>query len=84
MPSAKEKAQTGVQLLKEAIFEFVCSHPEGVTHAMIVTALNLETDFEGTHKNYLSWSVLGLLVNEGCVCYKGSGQGKRYFPIRNE
>jgi hypothetical protein len=80
MTTPRDKAQKGVQLIKEAILDFLSQHRDGVPHSEIVQQLNLESDFEGNQKNYLSWSVLGLLVNEGRVYYKMGGRRKLYFP----
>ncbi|WP_191861077.1 hypothetical protein [Hanstruepera ponticola] len=77
--SPKEKSIHAVSLLKEAILEVINQHPEGVGNSDIARSLNLESDFEGSQKNYLSWSIIGLLVNEGKVKYKKIGQRKLYF-----
>jgi hypothetical protein len=66
-------------LLKEAVLEEIDSSPGALAHADIVRRLELQSDFEGTGKNYLSWSVLGLLVNAGQVKYRGDRQERVYF-----
>ena len=77
--SPKEKSIYAVSLLKEAILEVIKQNPEGIINNDIARFLKLESDFEGNQKNYLSWSVLGLLVNEGKVKYKKIGARKLYF-----
>jgi hypothetical protein len=75
---SKQKAQKALSDLKIAVYEFVKAN-EGLDHSKIVKALGLESDFEGKHKNYLSWSILGLLVNEGAIRYESKGPRKAYF-----
>jgi hypothetical protein len=75
----RDRAQEGIASLKEAILEYLRRHPEGVQNSTIVRDLGLESDFEGQQKNYLSWSVLGLLVNERRVSHRRQGSRKLYF-----
>ena len=75
----KDKARHGLDLLKTAICDYLRQHPEGVQHAAIARDLDLESDFEGSQRNYLSWSVLGLLVNKKKVNYARRGGRKVYF-----
>ena len=76
---AREKAEKGLILLKEAILAFAALHPEGITNAQVAVELGLESDFEGNQQNYLSWSVIGLLVNEGKLRYELRGRSRTYF-----
>lgn len=77
--TALEKSQKALTLLKEAIVEIIKDNPEGVGNNDIARALKIESDFEGNQKNYLSWSVIGILVNEGVLRYKKYGTRKLYF-----
>jgi hypothetical protein len=77
--TANEKAQAGVNYLKAAILELLSAHPEGLRNVEIAEALGLQSDFEGDQKDYLSWSLLGILVNEGKVRYGKVGRYRRYF-----
>ncbi len=79
MVTPTSKAQVGLFLIKEAMIEFVAGNP-GVSNSEIARALELESDFEGEQQNYLSWAVLGLLVNEGRVRYEKKGRRRVYFP----
>jgi len=74
-----EKAHSGLSLLKQAILEHLTAHPEGLRNVEIAEALGLRSDFEGEQKDYLSWSLIGLLVNEGKVLYRKVGQARKYF-----
>ena len=60
-----EKAQIGLKLLKDAIFELSSANEAGVTNSEVVHSLDLHSDYLGGSKDYLSWSILGLLMREG-------------------
>ena len=59
---APEKAQLGLSLLKEAVLELAQANTKGVTNADVCHSLGLHSDYAGGSKDYLSWSVLGLLI----------------------
>lgn len=82
MTTATEKAHVGLQLIKEAVAEYVENSPDGVTNVEVARALDLESDFEGDQQNYLSWAVLGLLVNKGQIRYEKMTTGRVYYPVR--
>ena len=77
--STREKAQRGLQLLKEAVLDELRSSARPMTHAELVRHLEIQSDFEGNGRNYLSWSILGLLVNGDLVRYRGDGQKRVYY-----
>jgi uncharacterized protein len=60
----REKAEEGLALLKEAIVEVLGSSVAGLHNAEIADQLNIRSDYLGKQKDYLSWSLLGLLLNE--------------------
>lgn len=60
-----EKAQIGLELLKSAVLELAQANPEGITNADTSKSLGLQSDYSGGSKDYLSWSILGLLMREG-------------------
>ncbi len=62
-----ERAQLGLQLLESAVSEFVAANPSGVTNADAASLLGLRSDYLGRQKDYLSYSILGLLIREGKV-----------------
>ena len=57
-----ETAQQGLKHLKQAVIDLLKSHPEGMTNAEIADALGIRSDHNGRNKDYLSFSVLGLLM----------------------
>lgn len=62
-----EKAQIGLELLKSAILELARANRDGVTNADAASLLGLRSDYRGCQKDYLSYSVLGLLLREGKI-----------------
>lgn len=70
-----EKAANGLVLLKEAIVEALHEHSDGLSNAEIAEMLDIRSDYRGSQKDYLSWSVLGLLLNEERVVRRG----RKYF-----
>ncbi|MFZ7320420.1 GIY-YIG nuclease family protein [Comamonas jiangduensis] len=64
---AQERAQMGLSLLKEAVLNFVRANPQGVSNSDVASLLGLRSDYGGGSKDYLSYSILGLLMREGKV-----------------
>jgi hypothetical protein len=62
-----EKAQIALEHLKGAVFEMVRANKDGVTNYDIAKCLGLQSDYGGGSKNYLSYSILGILMREGKV-----------------
>lgn len=60
-----DKAQIGLELLKAAVLELAQANPAGVTNSDVSKALGLQSDYMGGSKDYLAWSLLGLLMREG-------------------
>lgn len=75
---AVEKAQVGLELLKSAILELAQANQSGITNADASKALGLQSDYAGGSKDYLSWSILGLLMKEGKVVRK---EQRRHFAV---
>jgi hypothetical protein len=73
-----EKAQAGLEMIKDAILSELKHHPDGMTNAEIVHKLGLESDFEGGMRNYLSWSTLGILIGEGRIKSTGERRNRTY------
>ena len=62
-----EKAQLGLAMLKEAIAELVNANADGITNSEAASVLGLRSDYRGRQKDYLSYSILGLLMRDGKV-----------------
>ena len=71
----EEKAQKGLSLIKEAILDLLAMHLNGLRNCEIATKLNIQSDYLGSNKDFLSWSVLGILLNDKMIVRKE----KRYF-----
>lgn len=71
-----ERAQMGLNLLKSAIVEFAKANPEGIKNSDAAKYLGLQSDYGGGSKDYLSYSILGLLMKEGKLERIGKGKHK--------
>lgn len=61
----KEKAQIGLGLLKEAVLDLAKANANGISNSDAASLLGLRSDYGGGSKDYLSYSVIGLLMREG-------------------
>ena len=59
-----EKASRGLAFLREAILELLRANPEGLRNTDIAKTLTLESEHEGKQRDYLTYSILGLLLRE--------------------
>jgi hypothetical protein len=76
---AYEKAQLGLELLKSSVLELAKVNARGITNADASRALGLRSDYGGGSKDYLSYSVLGILMSEGRLRREnGPGRGGRH------
>lgn len=64
---AVERAQLGLELLKSAILELAKVNPKGISNSDAASLLGLRSDYQGKQKDYLSYSVIGLLIREGKI-----------------
>ena len=64
---AVERAQLGLQLLKSSVLEMAQANAAGVSNSDVASLLGLRSDYLGKQKDYLSYSVLGLLMREGRI-----------------
>lgn len=80
---APEKAQLGLNFLKDAVMEFARANEGGVTNAEVTHALGLHSTYGGGSKDYLSWSILGLLMRDGMIKRDDKmGRGKHVAQVR--
>lgn len=59
-----EKAQIGLEFLKESIVELAKANPDGIKNSDASKYLGLQSSYNGGAKDYLSYSILGLLMRE--------------------
>ena len=62
-----EKAQQGLALMRDAIVEILRENPQGLRNVEIASILGIRSDHEGQQVDYLSYSLLGLLMRSGIV-----------------
>ena len=67
----KSKAQAGWRLLNEAILDLLANHPNGLGNAEIADQLEIRSNYLGKSKDFLSWSLLGMLLNEEKIVRDG-------------
>ena len=76
----EEKAAMGLALLKEAILDHLEAHAEGLRNADLASDLQLESDHEGHQHDYLTYSILGLLMKERQV--EKEKRGAKVYYVR--
>ena len=62
-----EKAQMGLDLLKAAVMELAKANSTGIRNSDAAKYLGLQSDYGGGSKDYLSYSLLGILMKEGKI-----------------
>ena len=61
------KAAEGRELIEQAILEALEGAKSGYYNSELARLLDLESDYEGRHNNYLTYSILGGLLKRGLV-----------------
>jgi hypothetical protein len=54
-----------LELIKSAVMELAKANPNGISNSDAAKYLGLQSDYGGGSKDYLSYSVIGLLMKEG-------------------
>lgn len=54
-----------LNLLKSAVMELAKANPDGIKNSDAAKYLGLQSDYGGGSKDYLSYSILGVLMKEG-------------------
>jgi len=67
---AVEIAQLGLQMLEQAVERLAIENQEGISNADAADALGLRSDHLGKQKDYLTYSVIGLLLRKGRLTRK--------------
>jgi len=73
-----EKAQVSLEMLKSAVLELAQANSTGITNSDATMSLGLQSDYRGGSKNYLAYSLLGLLMREGKIV---RGEQKRHRAV---
>lgn len=66
-PNIYWKSQIGLSLIKEAILEFLEANPDGIRNSKLADLFDLHTDYDETHRDYLTYSILGILQKENKI-----------------
>jgi len=62
-------AQTGLRHVEDAIVELLQHNPQGLRNVEVADMLGLRSIHRGGQRNYLTYSVLGRLVNQGRISW---------------
>lgn len=54
----------GLNILKSAVMELAKANPDGIKNSDAAKYLGLQSDYGGGSKDYLSYSILGILMKE--------------------
>ena len=65
--AARLLAQEGLRHIDDAILMLLEAHPRGLRNVQIADALGLRSSIHGGQRNYLTYSVLGGLIERGAV-----------------
>lgn len=78
---ALEKAQLGLQLLKDSIISLTEENLTGVTNSDCAHYLGLQSDNDGNQQDYLTYSILGILLKEGTLESFKVGHRRKYKKL---
>jgi hypothetical protein len=84
MQTPLEKAQQGLQLIRDAIIEHLSLSGEWLAHGDIQDALDIRVPYRG-QTGWLSHSILDSLEQEGLIERDGHGRGtqSRFRIVKN-
>ena len=68
-PNSHAIAQEGLKVLEDAVLRLLSAHPRGLRNAEVAENLGLRSDFRGKQKDYLTYSVLGGLLDQGKISW---------------
>jgi hypothetical protein len=72
MDSLAQQAQAGLRQIEDAIVALLRRNPDGLQNAQIAKSLGIETG--KPHRNMLTWSIIGRLLQAGHVERLKKGQ----------
>ena len=80
-PGTVERAQLGLSMLKDAVTKLIDANVEGLKNADVAASLGLRSDYRGSQKDYLTYSILGLLLREGHI-HRKEGRSPLHISSR--
>ena len=63
------RAQDGLQRIEQGILTLLHDNPQGLRNSEVADLLSLHSNFRGSQKDYLTYSVLGGLLAQGKVSW---------------
>lgn len=78
---AVEKAQLGLKLIKDSITSLSEENPNGITNSDCAHYLGLQSDNQGNQQDYLTYSVLGILLKEGILESVNENNRRKYKKL---
>jgi hypothetical protein len=76
-----ERAENARAELEAAIVDYLKGQPEGAINNEVARELGLESDFNGSQKNYLSYSLLGGLMKKDLVVRERVGNRQPFKTV---
>lgn len=67
MSNPRDRAQIGLSQIESAIIDLLKERPDGMTNSQIAVELGIASGEAGEHRNMLSWSILGRLIQDGKI-----------------
>lgn len=68
----ESRTQMALAILKESVLDLLSANPDGLTNSDVTNTLGLHSSYRGGSKNYLAYSILGILMEEGRVTRIGA------------
>ena len=78
---AIERAQLGLQLIKDSIILLVENNSHGITNSDCSLYLGLQSENNGNQQNYLTYSILGELLKERILVSRKIGTRRIYTKV---
>lgn len=72
----RDLSQKALEEIESCIVALLKQYPEGLRNADIADQLGLRSDMNGGQKDYLTWSILGLLMQQRRVERVSVARGK--------
>lgn len=77
----RAEAESTYLALESVVFRYIKGKTEGAYNSEIAKELGLESAFEGRQKNYLTYSIVGSLINKGKVVSVQDGRRRKFRVV---
>ena len=77
MTDLNESATKALAQIEDTIVELLRLHPAGLSNVDVSNLLNIQSSYNGQHKNYLSLSIIGRLLSQGRIRMNKDDSGRR-------